>query len=695
MKFALLTLALVPFAGYGGSFAPEENLGADQTTDSLDYYNSLEEIVVTGQSARQRIENLQIGAERLELTRLKKVPSIGGEHDIIKSLALLPGVRSEGDGGGGFEVRGGNSSQNLVTLDGITLYNPAHVMGIFSTFNDQAVSQATLFKGPFPVTYGGATSSVLETSLASGDMERWSGSGTIGILAAKVAVGGPIVKDKLSFEATARRSYVDAFLQLVPKYRSTVMNFYDITAKARWRPSAEHLVDLSFFVSHDNMAVSDVMGMYWGNLGGSLNWVSRPNDILTFTTTASATDYSPKMEMLLMDLDQIIRTYIRTFSLNERVGIRLNDNHSLEVGLRSELLRVRSGEWQVASSREEEVRSLWENSLWAGYEGRFSDLFEIGAGVRADISSVISAPGFHKFVTSGLAEASFGAKTYCDIEPRASLKFNITQDHNIKAGIGTSLQNLHSIRSSSTSLPFDRFALTSCNVRPERAVQYGIGYTGMTSDGSFDWSAEGYFKTLSNVYDYRDGASSFSSIALEDLILGGRGRSYGAEFMIRKNSGDLTGWISYTISRTQTRIDGINDGKWYNATNDRRHDVAVALSYQINDRWDVSASWIFMSGQPLTAPDVKYEVSGVTCYYYSKRNGYLTPPVHRLDLGATYTHVGKKLTYEWSFGVYNAYCRYNPYIVYFEDDVSKPSGTRAVQYSMYGLIPSVSYTLKF
>lgn len=667
-------------------------LMAEELTDSV---GQLQELVVTGQSARQRIDNLQIGAERLELTRLNRVPAIGGERDIIKSISLLPGVRCEGDGGGGFEVRGGNASQNLVLLDGLTLYNPAHVMGIFSTFNDQAISRATLFKGPFPSVYGGATSSVLETALAPGDMERWHASGTVGILAAKIMAGGPIVKDRLSFAATARRSYVDAFLQMIPKYRSTVMNFYDVTAKLRWRPSDSDIVDGSFFVSRDNMAISDVMGMYWGNLGASVNWNSRPKERLTITTTASFTHYEPKMEMLMMDLDQVMHTALRTYSLNERIQFSFSSDHALEGGLRSELLRVKSGDWEVHDSREREIRSLWENSIWLNYEGRFSERWELAGGVRFELSNVISSPCLTKFEAVNLDQKTITPKTYFDVQPRVSLKFNINSNHNVKAGIGSSVQDIHSVRSSTTSFPFDRVALSSDKIRPERAIQYGAGYSGMTEEGDYDWSAEGFFKTIDNVYDYRDGMTAFSSIDLESLILGGRGRSYGAEFMVRKNSGKLTGWISYTISRTQTKIAGINDGEWYNATNDRRNDIAVAASYSINNRWNISASWIFMSGQPLTAPDVKYEISGVTCYYYSKRNSYKTPPVHRLDLAATYTHVGQKLTYEWSFGVYNAYCRYNPYIVYFQDDPTKPSGTRAVSRAMYGLIPSVSYTLTF
>lgn len=654
----------------------------------------LDEVVVTGVGARQRLD-MRLGTERLELSKLEQLPAFGGEADILKSITLLPGVRSEGEGGGGFEVRGGNAYQNLVLADGITLYNPSHVMGIFSTFNDNALGGAVLYKGALPAMYGDASSSVLATTLAAGDMMRYHASGTIGILAAKVKAEGPIVKEKLSFAVAARRSYVDAFLKIVPQYRSTVMNFYDVSAKLRFRPSADHLVDGTFFISHDNMAVADLMGLYWGNLGGSVNWVARAADRLTFTTTAALTHFDPKMSMDIMDLEQVMWTYIHNYSVNEQISWRPAESHAVEFGLRSELLRVKSAEWELNGTREREVRSLWENAVWAEYSGTFAERLDVTAGVRLNVASALSQRRFHRFSSAYAARNQFGAKTYVDVEPRINLKFNITPLHSVKAGFGISSQNLHAIRSNATSFPFDRYALTSAAVRPERSLQYGIGYSGMTAGGAFDWSVEGYYRDINNVYDFKDGRSTFSDIVLESIILGGRGRSYGAEFMLRKNTGRLTGWVAYTISRTQTKIAGINGGAWYDASNDRRHDFSITAIYRLTDRWNLSGSWIFMSGQPLTAPDVKYEIGDQTCYYYSKRNAYKTPPTHRLDLSAKYTHVGKKLTYEWAFGVYNTYCRYNPFVVYFEDDPSKPSGTRAVLQAMYGIVPSVSYTLKF
>lgn len=258
-----------------------------------------------------------------------------------------------------------------------------------------------------------------------------------------------------------------------------------------------------------------------------------------------------------------------------------------------------------------------------------------------------------------------------------------------------SSQDIHGIRATMTTFPFDRYALTSDYVKPELTWQYSAGYAGMTTDGSWDWSAEAYYKSLKNIYDYRDGVTMFSRINLESLILGGKGRSYGLELMLRKNFGRLTGWISYTLSKTETQIPGINEGNWYKASNDRRNDIAVVAMYRFSDRWTASASWTFSSGRPLTAPDEKYEIDGTTCYYYSSRNSYMTPASHRLDLSATYTRIGKRTTSILSFGIFNAYAHYSPFVIYFEDDPSKPSGTRAVQQSLFGIVPSISYTIKF
>lgn len=656
--------------------------------------NELKEIIVSDFSARTRIMNSHLGSESLELTKLFLTPQMFGETDIIKSIALLPGVRNEADGAGGFEVRGGNAYQNLVIMDGMSLYNPSHMMGVFSTFNEDAISNATLHKGPIPVTFGGASSSVLETHMKAGHPESFNFSGTVGILNAKLSASGPLVKDKLTFQVSARRSYVDLFLKIIPQYKGTVMNFYDVNAKIRYIPNSSNFIDFSFFISRDNLAVSKLMDMHWGNLAGSVNWLAR-KDAWSFTTTASVTDYTTDMGMNIMDANQTLTEYIRSYNLNERIIYEFSDYHNLEFGIRSEMLQVKSGDMMIRDTRQREMRSGWQNALWIKYEANFLSRLFIELGTRGSFFSSLSQPRFHYFTSLYESAPEFKSKTYFNPEPRGSIKFQLNDYHNFKAGVSVATQNLHGLRSTFTTFPFDRYALTSAFVRPEVATQYSIGYTGMTPAGSLDWSAELYYKSMQNVYDYKDGVTMFSRINLESLILQGKGKSYGVELMVRKNIGKLTGWVSYTFSKTLTKIPGINHNRWYRASNDRRNDVAVVALYDFNEKWNVSASWTYASGRPLTAPDAKYKVAGVTCYYYSERNAYMTPPSHRLDVSARYIKEGKKFTSIVSYGIYNLYAHESPFIIYFEDDPSKPSGTRAVQRSLFSILPSVSYTLKF
>lgn len=658
------------------------------------HVNELNEVIVSDFSVHNRIMNSHLGSETLELNKLSLTPQMFGEVDIIKSIALLPGVRNEADGAGGFEVRGGNAYQNLVTLDGISLYNPSHMMGVFSTFNEDAMSSATLHKGPIPVTFGGASSSVLETHMKSGDSEKFNFSGTLGILNAKISVSGPIVKNKLTFQVSARRSYVDLFLKLIPQYKGTVMNFYDVNAKVRYTPNTFNYIDISFFASRDNLAISKLMDMRWGNVAGSINWLTKTND-WRFASTLSVTNYTTDMGMNIMEANQSLTEYIRTYNINEKILYGFSDNHNLELGLRSELLQVKSGDMLIRETRQREMRSGWQNAIWLKYEGSFVSKIFLEFGLRASLFSAISQSRFHYFIALNEISPEFSSKTYITMEPRVSLKYQINEYHNIKAGVSVASQNLHGLRSTLTTFPFDRYALTSSFVKPEVSTQYSIGYSGMTSCGSWDWSAEVYYKTMQNVYDYKDGVTMFSRINLESLILRGKGRSYGLEVMMRKNFGKLTGWISYTLSKTETKVPGINKDRWYNASNDRRNDIAVVALYDFNDKWDVSASWTYASGRPLTAPDAKYTIDGVTCYYYSERNSYITPSSHRLDVSARYIKMGKKFTSIVSFGIYNLYAHQSPFVIYFEDDPTKDSGTRAVQQSLFSILPSISYTLKF
>lgn len=401
------------------------------------------------------------------------------------------------------------------------------------------------------------------------------------------------------------------------------------------------------------------------------------------------------MGMNIMDANQKLNEYIQSYSGNEKIYYAISNNHLLEFGIRSELLRVKSGDMKISNSRQLEIRSGWMNAAWLGYEGSFYSILSLSLGARLSCYTALSGNIFHDFVGLNESSPDYSSKTYLHTEPRGSIKFNINDNHNIKIGASISTQALHGIRSTTTTFPFDRYALASAFTKPEVTTQYSISYAGMTTDGTWDWTCEGYYKNMTGVYDYKDGVTMFSRINLESLILSGNGRSYGMEFMLRKNIGKFTGWVSYTLSKTDTRISGINNGQWYKASNDRRNDISLVGIYIFNNRLNASLSWTYSSGRPLTAPDEKYILGGETCYYYSARNSYKTPPSHRLDLSVTYTKASKLVTSIFAFGVFNAYAHYSPFVIYFEDDPTKPSGTRAVQQSLFGIVPSISYTIKF
>ena len=336
-----------------------------------------------------------------------------------------------------------------------------------------------------------------------------------------------------------------------------------------------------------------------------------------------------------------------------------------------------------------------------GYDWQVGQAFRLSSGLRLHFFSVLGGTPYYQTDRDGdIVETTHPGsgsivKTYADVEPRISMKWNINDWNCLKLGYSRTSQDIHAINAGSMSMPFDRYTMTSNIVLPERADQVALGWVGITKGGNYDFSAETYYKRINNVYDYRDGKSAFSEIEIERLLLGGRGRAYGLELCAHKNTGMITGWLSYTLSWSENKIDGINQNQWYTASNDRRHDIALIGICQLSPSWELSGTWRYNTGQALTAPSAKYEVDGTTYYYYAERNGYRAPAYHRLDISATNTKRLRHATRIWSFGLYNVYCHYNPFVIRFENDDEKPTGTKAVQTSLFGIIPSVSFTLKY
>ena len=687
-RFSLLLTALLPLAAE-----------AQDTTTVKG--QQLQEVIVNANNAQRRIGSVQIGAEQIQMKELTSAPALFGEVDVMRALQLLPGVKSESDASSSFQVRGGTSAQNTILYDDAPVYNIGHLAGLFSAFNDNALAGATLYKGLVPAQYGGASSAVLDIVSRTGRSDRWGGNVSIGLLSAKGSIEGPIVKDKLGLLFNVRRSYADLFLKLTDDYRDNSLYFFDTNLKLDYKMNGRNRLFLSLFASHDKTALTDMVDMQWTNLVGSLSWLHQFRGQSTSQTTLFASSYDTDNGIDILGMNIAYLGHIRHAGLHHNFRL-IFGRHELNAGLQTMLTDVKSAEWTRVANHEKEQRKAWDNSAWLNWQFTPSKHWAFSAGLRVNAFSALGGPYYYDIDDKGnitwlyKRTKNMPVKTHVTLEPRASLLFQPSEQWSVKVGYSRTSQNIHALRSQSTTTPFDRYTISTNLVKPEIADQWSLGLFYMTPQQDYDFSLEGYYRHVDNVLDYRDGISFASAIEIERLVLAGEGRGYGAELCARKNSGRLTGWLSYTLSWSQTRIDGISQGQWYDANNDRRHDINIVANYLLGKGWTLNATWVFNSGQAFTAPSAKYQIVDNYIYYYAERNGYRAPDYHRLDVSATWSKKISRgrLTREWSFGIYNLYNRYNPYLIQFEDS-QYGRGTKAKQYSLFGIVPSVSFNLKF
>lgn len=657
----------------------------------------LQEVVVHANNAQLRVWGTQIGAEHIQVKQLTAMPALFGEADIMRSLQLLPGVKSESEGSNSFQVRGGTAAQNTILYDKAPVYNIGHLAGLFSAFNDNALASATLYKGLVPAQYGGGSSAVLDITGRTGRSNRWGGNVSIGLLSAKASAEGPIVKDKLNLLFNVRRSYADMFLKMSKKYRDNSLYFFDTNLKLDWRIDDRNSTELSLFGSHDKIALADT-DIRWSNMAGSLSWNHLFRNRSTSQTTLYASSYQTDNDIRLLGMSVSYLGHIRHAGLRQNFRL-FWDKHELNTGVQTMITDVKSAEWTIMSNHEKEQRRGWDNALWANWLYRPVQQLSLSAGLRLTAFTALGGPYYYDIDDEGnitwlyKRRKNRPVKTYYTLEPRLSLSWNPQEWMSLKAGYSRTSQNVHALCNQNTTTPFNRYTISTNLVKPEVADQVSLGLFIMTKSQEYDFSVETYFRHVDNVLDYRDGISFASAIEIERLVLSGEGRGYGVEMCARKNTGRLTGWLSYTLSWSETRIAGISQGRWYNANNDRRHDFKVVASYKLTPEWTLNATWTFNSGQAFTAPSAKYQIIDNYIYYYAERNGYRAPNNHRMDIGATWTKPIRRgrLTREWTFGIYNLYNRYNPYLIRFEDN----QGTRAKQYSLFGIVPSVAFNLKF
>jgi hypothetical protein len=667
-------------------------------------------VTITGTSTKRSLSTPQMGLEKLTTKEMKNVPVLLGERDAIKVIQLLPGIKSAGDGNAGMYVRGGAADQNLILLDEAPVYNASHLLGFFSTFNSDAIKDIAVYKGGMPAQYGGRLSSVLDIKMNDGNNQDFGVSGGIGLISAKLNVEGPIQKDKSSFLVTGRRTYADMFLKLSSdsSLNNNKLYFYDINAKLNYELGDKDKLYLSGYFGKDKLGVGDLFGLQWGNTTATLRWNHIFSNKLFSNTSLIYSNYDYTISINSGSVNADIYSKIRDYNLKEELQWYPSSSHNVRFGLNSIYHTITPGQVTTSETSQINARSLedrysWENAAYLTDNWKMSDNLSVTYGLRLSTFSILGKGDFFNLDKAGeildtlhYKKGEF-VKTYVNLEPRLALSYKLNSTSSLKASYVRNTQNLHLISNSTTSSPTDKWVASTNIIKPEISDQYSIGFYKDLFNGDYELTVETYYKSLQNQIDYRDGANVNSvSNAIESELLFGKGRAYGIEWLFKKRVGAFNGWVSYTLSKTERQIDGINNDQWYNARQDRTHDIAIVAMYQLSKKWNLSANWIYYTGDAVTYPSGKYQIDGQTVYYFTGRNAYRMPNYHRLDLGATLQlKKRRRWSSELAFSVYNAYGRENAYTITFEDSKEDPNKTVAKQTALFKFIPSISYNFKF
>jgi len=666
---------------------------------------AIDEVVITGIKKDKNLTSAQMGAETLSIKNIEKLPVLFGEKDVMKTIQLLPGIKSNGEGSSGFSVRGGATDQNLILLDEAPVYNASHLLGFFSTFNSDALKDASIIKGNSPAQYGGRLSSVLDVKMKDGNNKDYNVNGGIGLISSRLSVEGPIQKEKSSFIVSGRRTYADLFLKTNKDYKDNKLYFYDLNLKANYQINENNRIYLSGYFGRDVLGLGDTFNTDWGNTTATLRWNSIISSKLFSNTSFIYSNYDYKISLKNDDTVFDLNSKIRDWNLKQDFTWFAGNKHSVRFGLQSiyHTLTPSSASGTTVSSFARNPRYSWENAVYINDDYKATEKLTINYGARLSMFSVLGGDTFNTYENGVLTDSKFlekgkFGKTYVNIEPRISANYRINEVSSVKGGYSRNTQNLHLLSNSNSGNPTDQWIGSSYTVKPEIADQISLGYSRNFNNNNYELNAEVYYKDMKNQIDFKNGAQiGFDTGAdVESELLFGKGRAYGLELIAKKKSGKLTGWISYTLSKTERKINGINNNEWYNARMDKTHDLSIVATYQLNPKWSFSGLFVYSTGNAVTFPTGKYELNGQTIFQYSNRNADRMPAYHRMDLSATYEpSTNRRFRGSWTFGIYNLYGRENAYTINFEDNPDRPGTTRAMQTSLFRWVPNITYNFKF
>jgi hypothetical protein len=693
----------ISFVGYEEKRIPILLNGPFIANVFLESKNQLTEVVVASKRKDDNLTKAQIGTETLNMQSISKVPVIFGEKDVLKTIQLLPGVKSAGEGNSGFYVRGGAADQNLILLDEAPVYNASHLLGFFSTFNSDAIKDATLIKGNGPAQYGGRLSSVLDVKMKEGNNKNYTFNGGLGLISSRLSIEGPIQEDKSSFILSGRRTYADVFLKATEKFKDNILYFYDLNAKANYKIDDKNRIYFSGYFGKDELGLGSSFRINWGNKTGTIRWNRIINSQLFLNTSFIYSDYSYNVGLKNGETNFNVNSNIKDVNLKQDYTFYLNPKNTIRYGFNSILHTITPSVFSgtVNNNINKVGRNGLENAVYFNNNFKANQQLTLDYGVRISAYSIMGGDIYNVYndnviTRSILLQKNEFGKTYINIEPRFTINYRINDLSSLKIAYARNVQHLHLLSNATAASPSDQWIGNSYNIKPELADQTSIGYARNFKNNTYELGAELYYKRMQNQLDYKDGTNINTIADVESALLYGVGRAYGFEFLAKKKTGLFSGWISYTLSKTERKIAGINEGNWYNAKQDRTHDVSIVTILELNPKWTISGVFVYSTGNAVTFPTGKYAFGEQTIYQYANRNSNRMPDYHRLDLSVTYENKNKKNNVgSWNFSLYNVYGRENAYRISFQDDPLDNSKTQIIQTALFRWVPSITYNFKF
>ena len=684
------------------------------TTLNIDLVSGLtmEEVVVKSEAEDENVSSTEMGTVTLPVEEIKKLPALMGEVDVLRSLQLLPGVMSATEGSTGFFVRGGAADQNLVLLDDAVVYNPGHLLGFFSVFNADALKNTTLIKGSLPARYGGRLSSVVDIQMKEGNNKKWAAQGGVGVISSRLTLEGPIVKDKASFIVSARRTYALDLAQPFlngGNFEGTNYYFYDLNAKMNYRISDKDRLYFSGYFGRDvfrfRSASQDFeFDLPYGNSTATLRWNHLFSDRLFMNISAIYNDYQFNFEGGQETFRASLFSGITDYNVKADFDYYPSKNHFIRFGLsfirhelQPQLITATTGD--VDFSNDLLTKYGNEYAFYIQDEYKVNSRLSLNLGFRASFFSQFGP--YESPITGQLYDSGEPIVTYWTPEPRFSFRYTLNGSSSIKGGVAYTAQYLHLVSNSTSTLPIDIWVPSTELVKPQRGMQYSLGYFRNFRSNDYEFSAEIYYRDLYNQIDYRDDYVNNPSNDVELDFVFGQGRAYGLELLLKKTKGDFTGWLSYTLSRTERSFPDIEDGRWYPAFYDRTHDLSIVGMYKLSRKWEMNGTFIFGTGNAFTPVAGAYRIENRVNVFYGPRNSDRLIPYHRFDISFTYTpkpNSSRRFSSSWNFSIYNGYNRMNPTFIYNAFETDPESGaieSKAFRVSLFPIIPSVSWNFKW